>query len=301
MKIMIWGASGYLAGFVIQRLVEEGHDLVLVHRNPPSTVIDGATVAVCEGFLRARDMILENNPDVVLNMANYFSKTAEPGDISRFADVNCGLVTEIAYGCVETGATLFHIGSAWQATFLEHDPSFGNAYALYKGLAARMIEWFQDSYEMSALMLNLYDTYGPRDPRGKIVQFLVNQVGSEEVLEISGGEQILELVHVSDVADAVSAGMKVIAAARAEGLPLVAHEPFWCYPAQAATLRQVVEIIDSAAAAPIRVAWGARPYRVGEKFHREIEGKSLIPGWSQRTSLEEGIAQIVRDIATENE
>ncbi len=296
MKIMIFGASGYIAGFVTRQLASLGHSLVLVARQVPDaakTTPDSSWIE-CAHTEQVRQLISDVRPDVVLNMANYYAKSESPSDVVKFAEVNSALVTELAFGCCQSGAALFHVGSAWQATsFQEDDPSLGSVYALHKGLAVKIIEWFQASHQLDALILNLYDTYGPEDPRGKIVQFLINQVGATEPLELSGGEQILELVHVQDVAGAVAAGVEFIADSLATTGRLDATIPFWCYPECATTLRELVAAIDENAPKPISVRWGARPYRVGEKFDREIAGKPLIPGWKQEISLRDGIMHLL--------
>lgn len=295
MKICFFGSTGYIAGYVYEELLAEGHELILIKRPGSSNFhfqdqVQNLTAETHE----VRELISRLQPDVVLNMANYFVKTQEPLDIEKFDEVNCQFITEISFGCVAAGASLFHVGSAWQATFDNNDPSLGNSYALYKGLAVQIIEWFCKSYGLNSIILNLYDTYGRNDPRGKIVQFLVDQIGAESKLELSGGEQILELVHVSDIARAISLGLykiekEIITQSDVTGV----FETYWCYPAQANTLKEIVHIIDSNTSNPISVEWGARPYRVGEKFEREISGKPTIPGWQQEIQLSDGINDLI--------
>lgn len=295
MKILLFGGTGYLAGFVTTRLAEAGHDVVSVRRNATDPLPDGPgiTAATCANPRHARALIGEVRPDVVLNMANFFSKTSTPVDVERFAAVNCELVAELCQGAVDTGATLFHVGSAWQATFDDGDPSWGSTYALFKGLAAQTVEWFARWHALSTVTLNLFDTYGPRDPRGKVVQFLIDNVGGSTPLELSDGHQILELVHVADVADAVAAGVDVIASARATSDTPPINAEYWCYPTAANTLREVVATLDELTGTPLAIAWGARPYRIGEQFERVVEGRPRVPGWEARVTLREGLADVL--------
>ncbi|WP_439565928.1 NAD-dependent epimerase/dehydratase family protein [Microcella sp.] len=291
MKVLLLGASGYLARNLAPVLRAQGHELIQVFRTSSESAgrAERTEILYCAATDQIRDVISEVMPDAVINMANYFSKTHETSDVALLSDVNTNYVTEVALGCLRTGAVLIHIGSAWQASsFDEDDPSIGNVYGLFRGLAVRIIDWFRASFQLNALVINLYDTYGPGDSRGKIVQFLVNQVGSDEPLELSGGQQILELVHVDDVASAISAAIDLVAEWKLGNATLPDHH-YWCYPSEATTLRNVVDEINAAVAAPIPVKWGARPYRVGEKFEREIDGKPRVPGWSPKVSLREGI------------
>lgn len=294
MKVMVFGGTGYLAGFVLDQLVADGHDVVAVRRSEADSVGRNATVnaATCRSAVEARKLIGDLVPDVVVNMANYFSKVSTPEDIARFSAVNCELIAELSQGCVDSSSDLLHVGSAWQATFEENDPSLGSPYALFKGLAAQIIEWYKTWHDLRAYTLNLFDTYGPGDTRGKVVQFLTDNIGSSEPLELSEGHQILELVHVSDVATAVSGSLQVIAKSRATGQRPDVDE-FWAYPTEANTLRQIVQTLDDLSGTPLTVNWGARQYRVGEQFERVIEGRALVPGWTQRMSLRDGLNTVL--------
>lgn len=294
MKVLVFGGTGYLAGFVIDRLVADGHDVIGVRRSDTGVIgRDAAAMGVtCSSPAEARRAIGDLAPDVVLNMANYFSKNSTPDDIARFSAVNCELVAELCQACVDSSSDLLHLGSAWQATLNATDPSLGSPYALFKGLAAQILEWYRVWHNLSAYTLNLFDTYGPDDPRGKVVQYLVDSAGSPHPLELSGGYQILEPLHVSDVAGAVSAALHVIAAGRATG-EQPALNNFWAYPTAPSTLREIVETLDELSGTPLNVKWGARPYRVGEQFERMVEGRELVPGWVQRTSLKDGLRTVL--------
>lgn len=288
---MLFGASGYIAGFVAERLLADGHDLIRAHRDLGAAESNPESYqAVYLSPEEVRHAIETHRPDVVINMANFFSNLNSPVEIERFADVNCRFVTELAFGCDRAGAVLIHVGSAWQATFDDSDSSLGNAYALFKGLAVKILEWFHTSFNLPVLVLNLYDSYGPEDTRGKIVTFLTNQIAASQPLQVSGGEQILELVHVEDIASAVS---RAVDLAQSNKSILNPANPYWCYPDEAVTLRRIAAVVEKAAGQNLAIEWGARPYRVGEKFESETSGKQRIPGWVPVVSLEDGISQVV--------
>lgn len=304
MKILIFGATSYLAKWTIPTLLSAGHEILAVVRSNSHGLASaaGLTILTCASTAESRDLIIDHQPDVVLNMSNHFSKGNSYQDVHKFSEVNTELVHEICMGCVEVGAALFHIGSAWQATFGADDPSLRNSYALHKGLARKIIEWFQQSYSLPALILNLYDTYGPEDPRGKIVSALIARLDSAEPLKLSGGEQIIELVYISDVAEAIKDGIDLFSTAQEKDtLLLTADNEYWCYPTEPCSLKQVVTDIDSISGKKLNAEWGALPYREGELFQRDISEKQVIPGWRQKVSLFEGLEKTLRGDHPRNE
>lgn len=296
MRILLFGATSYLAKWTIPVLLEAGHQVLAVVRSGSHGIASapGLTVLTCVNASDARNLIITQQPDAVLNMSNHFSKDNSYQDIHKFSEVNTELVHEICTGCVEAGATLFHIGSAWQATFGSEDPSLRNSYALYKGLARKIIEWFQQAYSLPTLILNLYDTYGPGDPRGKIISALIARLDSAEPLKLSGGEQIIELVYISDVAEAVKDGIDLLSTSPKKDFLLASDNEYWCYPTDPCNLKQVVTNIEAISDMKLNAEWGAFPYREGELFERNVSHKRTIPGWHQKVTLYEGLQSTVK-------
>lgn len=291
MKILIFGSSGYLAQFVIDKLIEDGHSVSLVFRKGTSGSIENL---LNRDNSNLSEIVVKNRPDVVLNMTNFFTKGSGFEEISQLSQVNCEFITELSKACSSVDAVFFQIGSAWQADFTSTDPSIGNMYALYKGLANQILLWFERSYDLKVFRLNLFDTYGPGDTRGKIVQYLVEQINMPGTLELSGGKQILELVHVSDVASAISAGIARIEQLNAQKSPFSEEPIYWCLPENPVTLREIVEEVNKNVVQPINVQWGVKPYRKGEIFKRDQYSRIVIPGWKANISLEEGIKGIIQ-------
>lgn len=292
MKIMIFGASGYIGQKLCEHLVSRNYDVVAVTRSGGPSPSPTNSSVVLTSTSEAAALIMAVSPDLVINVSNYFSRTDTPSDMVKFADVNTTLMASICKGCVDSGAALVHVGSAWEATFTDDDPSLGNTYAMFKGLASKIAKWYRHSFGLRYAQLNLFDTYGPGDTRGKIVQFLVEKIGKSERLDLSGGEQILELVHVDDVVRCIEAVAKLTIKENAKNL--VIRTDFACFPNSPVTLKSVVETIESEIGQELPLNWGARPYRTGEMFDRDLRGMATVPGWSQQVSLQSGIHSLLK-------
>lgn len=295
MKIILFGATGYLAGWVYKALITQGHEVypVVRHENLINCFSGSEEVLVINKLHEVRTEIARISPDVIINMSNYFAKTNSVDDVDNFAEVSVKLVHEICTACAETGARLLHVGSAWQASFDgQNDLSKKSSYALFKGLALNIIRWFKQSYEIDYIILNLFDTYGPGDNRGKIISYLSNNLGSGVPILLSPGEQILELVYVSDVANAICKCVEVFELPRGSVEAQNNHE-YWCYPKYSTNLKEIASIMEYTSTKKLDIQWGAFEYREGELFSRIIEDKPLVPGWQQDISLEEGLSRVI--------
>lgn len=289
MKVLVFGASGFIGKTLIKYLIENGHEATGVYRSLPSGTDLLGGVEILESSSQADKIFERINADLAINVSNFFSRTAESADIEKFADVNAVLISAICKGCISSDTALIQVGSAWEANFSADDPSLGNTYALFKGLASQICNWYQDSFGLKFAQLNLFDTYGEGDTRGKIVQFLTEQIGESNALDLSGGMQILELVHVIDVASCVT---------RLGNLLINDELPdskikYACFPNKPVTLRQLVETIDQISIEKVAVNWGAREYRVGEMFKRNLREFRPVPGWEQEVDIYSGLCRVI--------
>lgn len=294
MKIVVFGASGYIGQTLTKYLLDHGHDVIGVYRSTPINVDALLKVAILETSPFAETIIQENDPDLVINVSNYFSRTAEANDIEKFAEVNTVLISAICKGCLSTSAAFVQVGSAWEADFTADDPSLGNSYALYKGLASNIGFWYEKSFGLKYAQLNLFDTYGEGDTRGKIVQFLTEQLSKTTPLDLSGGLQILELVHVEDVSSCITKLGNLLVNDKLTDT----SEKYACFPDTPVTLRQVVETIDKISGKTVPVNWGAREYRVGEMFERDLRSLRPVPEWESKIDLMTGISRVLNSQAS---
>jgi nucleoside-diphosphate-sugar epimerase len=248
---------------------------------------------LCSSASEARGIIGRVLPDVVINMANYFTRSSSYSDALKLAEVNCILVTEICQGVIESGGVLVNVGSGFQAN-LNRDDLAPDLYLLYKGLSTSIVEWFSTTQGLKAINLFLYDTYGRNDPRGKIVQLLIRANKENRLLDLSEGNQVLEMVYISDVAEAVSLLVSKNQELVNNAIPS-SLKSYWCYPEEALTLRELVREFEAAANSKLGINWGARDYRPGERFTNEKKGRPRVPGWTPKVNLGEGLRLCLED------
>ena len=75
-------------------------------------------------------------------------------------------------------------------------------YAATKQAFETFIDYYCDVARMQAITLKIFDSYGPEDPRRKLVKVLAEAALNGQTLEMSGGDQRIDLVHIDDIVDA---------------------------------------------------------------------------------------------------
>src|SRR5207253_7485593 len=123
---------------------------------------------------------------------------------------NLLFATQLADAVTAAGVGRFvNTGTAWQHyQDAEYDPVC--LYAATKQAFDDILRFYRERYGLRVVTLELSDTYGPGDPRRKLLSLLVDQVKNPQSLSMSAGEQRIGLVYISDVIDAFIRALAIV-------------------------------------------------------------------------------------------
>jgi nucleoside-diphosphate-sugar epimerase len=154
-------------------------------------------------------------------------------------------------------------------------------YAATKQAFADILVFYAEVEGLAVHTLELTDTYGPGDPRAKLIPLLLRSAREGVPVEMTDGNQLIDLVHVDDAVGALLATADAPAghvySARGDG---------------AITLRELVERFQHATGLSLDVRWGARPPRPREMLRPWMTG-SPPPNWSPCIRLDDGLRALV--------
>ena len=159
-------------------------------------------------------------------------------------------------------------------------------YAATKQAFEGLIDFYTDARGLIAITLQLFDTYGPSDPRPKLFNLLLNADISKP-LQFSEGKQLLDLVYIDDVIRAF-----VIAEERVIQQTSPSHDRFAVSSGAPRPLREIVETFLAITRSGLRIEWGKRPYRAREVMQPWTPYTS-VPGWSPRVEMQEGFTSLL--------
>jgi len=285
---LITGATGFVGSHLARRLVLEGWRVHIVSRVDSrlpeveefayvtNHIYDGSTESVVNCVFQAK-------PDVIFHLASLFLSQHETKDVNSLIESNLLFGNQLLEAMkVNQVTNLVNTGTSWQH-YNNEDYNPVCLYAATKQAFEAILEYYVQACGIKAITLKLFDTYGPDDPRPKLFSLLSAAARSGQTLDMSGGEQLIDLVHIDDVTEAY-----LIAAQRLIECKVKQHELYSVSSGNPMPLRDLVELYSEVIGSAVNVNWGARQYRFREVM-KTWTGGSNLEGWQPKYSLADGM------------
>lgn len=293
MRYLLTGARGYIGGWLTESLLDDGHDVHCLGRRRldpgrfagrPGRLVEhqyeGTSGSVERCLARAGEL------DAVVHLAACATQSSDPAAADELLRANVVFPMWLVDAASARGVRrVVNTASWWQ-----WDPEGGRSprclYSATKQCFQDLLGDYAERHALAAITLVMYDVYGPRDPRGKILSEVVEAARTMRSLPMTGGEQLLSFVHVRDV---VRAYRKALAAL-GDMEPDAKHRTYhvWTPPC---SLRDAIRVLEGVMGQPATTRFGALPYPPHTRM-RPYLGPPL-PGWNARVDLEQGFRELV--------
>jgi len=271
-KLAITGASGYI-GTRLRKLCDQRG-------------IEYRTIDRGQSDQQIVEMLNSFSPNVVVHLASLFVPEHSVHDVANLVHSNIEFGTRVLENMRQSEVKgVVTAGSGWQDGRGESAPN--SLYAATKNCFEHIGRFYCQEYGFRMVSLRIFDSAGPEDPRPKLLNTLVRREAEASPLQMSGGEQLIHLVHADDIASGFLLA--------AERLKDKTGEPFKIFDLrsnQALSLRELVEKLELFLGRKLPIRWGAKPYRINEVM-RPFEGRNKLPGWTTRHNLD----QIFQDLS----
>jgi len=294
-RVLITGGMGFVGSHLATQCLEEGWQVSVIHPQSQDLAPYRGLYGQVDAYptTGSTDEILgivhSARPDLVFHLASVFVAEHEARDIRGLVEANVLFGTQVLEAMTRHHVPyLVNTGTSWQH-FLGQPYNPVNLYAATKQAFEDILAFFVQSGSLTAITLKLFDTYGAGDPRRKLFTLLREAAGSQQPLAMSPGEQLINLVHVDDVARAF-----LVAADRLFSGLVAGHAVYTVSSGNPIRLRELVALYERVGGVPIPVAWGNRPYRQREVMQPWSTGETL-PGWDARIGLAEGIRSVLEE------
>jgi len=219
LRALVTGGAGFIGSHLVDRLVAEGHEVVVVDdlsRGKREQVNAGARLVVQDiAEPRTREIVAGANPEVVYHLAAQMDVRRSMADPAFDARVNVLGSLNVLEGARLAGARLLVFASTGGAVYgdkapvpsRETDPTEPiSIYGASKLAVEKYLAVYQANYGLSYVALRLANVYGPRqDPHGEagVVAIFCERLLRREACIIYGdGRQTRDYVFVEEVVDA---------------------------------------------------------------------------------------------------
>ena len=282
-RALVTGATGFVGNSLVRRLVSDGWRVDALVRTPSPSLPDRVTQHVIPSAIDAlMELVAAVAPETCFHLATAFRGVHQPNDIAPMIEANLGFGTALAEAVSRVpDARFVNTGTVWQ----HYDAAPYSPVSLYaatKQAFSDLLVFYAEVEGLAVHTLELMDTYGPGDPRAKLIPFLLRAARDGTTVPMTDGSQLIDLVHVDDAVGALLATADAPAGrtygARGDG---------------AITLRELIDRFQHATGLALDVEWGARPSRPREML-RPWMTADPPPNWEPRTRLDDGLRALAR-------
>lgn len=290
---LITGATGFVGSHLVRRLVRYGWQVHILSRAgselPIFPEFSFVSNHVHDGSMESMvQCVAQSSPNVVFHLASLFLSQHSTNDIDALILSNVLFGNQLLEAMkINKVNLIINTGTSWQHY---NNEEFNPVclYAATKQAFESILQYYVQACGIQAITLKLFDTYGSDDNRHKLFYLLNQALETGQPLNMSAGEQLIDLVHIDDVCDAY-----VLAAQRLLDGKVYQHECYAISSGHHLSLKELVALYAESSKRSVDVNWGARPYRFREVMIPWSQGLRLH-GWYPRVSLIDGIRRLVK-------
>lgn len=296
MKInaLITGGSGFVGSHLVKKLLTLNYNVhvIILHDSNLDLLkdcIDKITLHEYNHDYSSLDRTMAaSKPDIVFHLASVFISQHKDSDIGKLISSNILFGTYLLEAMTNNNVThLINTGTSWQH-YENKDYSPVNLYAATKQAFEDIIKYYSEISAIKVIHLKLFDTYGKNDQRPKLMKLLKNCAENNQQLEMSQGDQLLDMVYVDDVVSAFIRAHELLI----EGQ--INNESFGVSSGERISLNNLVFKINEITGKELPVIFGARPYRNREVMEPWDTFKKL-PNWSISINLTDGLKSYLHE------
>lgn len=288
-KAVVTGGTGYVGSNLLRYLLSKGWDLYVIAQPEfgyanIEDIKDRLHIIEYDNDIKTLiTFFKETNPDVVFHLAAAVLTNYKPEQVAILIQSNIQFGTEVLESMKESKTRLFiNTGSYWQNyNSVDYNPV--DLYAATKEAFEKIIHYYVDAFQFRAITLRLFDIYGEDDKRPKLLNLLRNMGEDGTELNVSPGEQLLDMVHILDVCAAYFNAYELM-----KYDTKLKYEIYGISSENSIPLKELIRLFEQILNKKINVNLGARPYKTREVMEPCRTYKRL-PNWKPLISLEDGL------------
>jgi CDP-paratose synthetase len=292
MKILVTGATGFIGQNLISLLLNKNYEIHCIVRLNSDTSKLEKNVQIFqydENIDSLIEYFQEQQFDGVIHLASLFLATHMKDDISKLISSNIIFGTNLLEASKQSNIKWFiYTGTFWQ-NYEDKDYSPVNLYAATKEAFKNIAKFYTETSDLIFTTIKLNDTFGPNDTRNKIFNLWSQIAKTGETLEMSAGEQIIDISYIEDV---ISAYDILITHLNSDQKEEFKNKEFVVTNNEKMSLKELSKVFEEATNTKLNIKWGVRPYREREVMIPYTKG-TIVPNWEQKYSLKEAIIKTI--------
>lgn len=289
MNILLTGATGFIGTNLIDTLIKDHNLFVIVKESFELNFRESVNTFLFEDNIDdLSKWINENKIDGVVHLASLYLAQHKTDEVKPLIDSNVYFGAALLEALKGTQVKWFiNTGSIWQNSISDsYNYSPVNLYAATKQAFIAIAEYYKKNIPIKFVTLKLCDTYGNNDTRKKIFNLFKQITNSGETLNMSPGEQIMDILHIDDVIS----GFVTLISLLSNEYPL--ENEYILTSQKRYSLQELASIFSEISGKPMSINWGGNSYRPNEVMIPWEKGVKL-PNWEAQIDIYQGIKKFI--------
>lgn len=287
------GATGYIGSHVLKYLLSKGWNIHVV-ADPKfgyaaiEDVLPKIDVFEYEGDINSLIDYFKNiNADIVFHLAAAVITNYKPEQVPVLIQSNVQFGTVILEAMKASSTRMIvTTGSYWQ-NYNSDTYNPVDLYAATKEAFEKIVQLYVDAFNFRHINLRLFDVYGEDDKRPKLWNILKKIAGTDEILEVSLGEQMLDMVHISDVCTAYESAYYLMSESTD-----IKNETFGVMTGHQHSLKSIVSLYEQKIGKKMNVHFGGRAYKEREVMV-PYKHYNVLPNWNAKVMIDKGLTLLL--------
>ncbi len=291
-KTLVTGGFGFTGRALVNRLISQGEIPLLILRS--EKILDAQKYFGDQIIaLTVEDFINSASDDYtikrVFHLATMYEYSPTIVQIPRLIESNVTFPTLIAEKLRSKSNPPSWVNVS---TFMQHYESENyfptSLYAATKQACEDLFEYYQVSNQIKVKTLVFPNIYGEDDGRQKLINLLIKSVREKNTISLSSGNQMMDLLHVSDAVDGL-----LLAESLDPGR--------WSFgQLESLRIREIVDVISRTSKSPAQVIFDSSKDREFDQITSWQQGEKL-PNFTRKINFEDWLlTKIFDQFAIEN-
>jgi len=292
--VLVTGAAGFIGSHLVERLVEEGYDVIAVDNmlrgklDNLSKVLD--KIKFVKGDVRDYELMKEfvRGSELVFHLASLSRVLPSIENPELCFEVNVKGTEVMARLCSKYRKKLIFSSSRevyGSPKYLPVDEAHPlnpeNPYGASKVCGEKIIEAYAKSYGLNYVTLRLTNVYGLRD-FDRVIPIFVEKALKGEDLVVYGADKVLDFVYIDDVINALINAIDCY-----EGLALNVGSGV------GTSLLELANLVRNMTNKEVKIIIKERRRGEVDKFVANIRRAEELLKWRPKVDLKEGLRRVV--------
>jgi nucleoside-diphosphate-sugar epimerase len=216
MKIFITGGAGFIGSHLVDKLVEQKHEVIIfdnLFRGKVENIerhLTAKSARFVNGDIRDVDALARESAgcDVVFHLAAQSNVMGSVTDIDYSFETNVIGTYNVLKSAQKNGIRRFvfsssreSYGEAQTVPVKENHPlDSKNSYGASKVAGEKYCQVFQSMFDMEVVILRFSNVYGSRD-FGRVIPIFIDEVKTDKDITIFGGKQVIDFISIHTICD----------------------------------------------------------------------------------------------------